>query len=121
MDNELNMDDLTTMINYLLNGSASPFDYDAAASLDGMDGVAMGDLAVLINLLLNGQASTLAAWTAVPVDGGIMIENPMGEKLEVYNFDAEVIAVVNGDKTLNLPAGIYLVSGEHASQEVVIQ
>ena len=121
MDNELNMDDLTTMINYLLNGSASPFDYDAAASLDGMDGVAMGDLAVLINLLLNGQASTLAAWTAVPVDGGIMIENPMGEKLEVYNFDAEVIAVVNGDKTLNLPAGIYLVSGKHASQEVVIQ
>ena len=55
------------------------------------------------------------------MDGAISIDNPMGERLEVYDIDAAVVATADSDAVINLPAGIYVVSGTAVSQEVVIE
>ena len=51
------------------------------------------------------------------------MSNRHGEKLEVYNLDAELIAVIDapGLHRLPVPAGTYLVSGEDASRKVVVK
>ncbi len=120
MNGFVTMDDLTLLINYLLTGYAEPFDV-VAADISGNSEVDMDDLTLLINILLTSSSKINMKWSAVPVDGGIKINNPLSESLEVYDFDAEQVAVTDGDAMLNLPAGIYLVSGSTTSVEVIVE
>ena len=120
MNGFVTMDDLTLLINYLLTGYAEPFDV-VAADISGNSEVDMDDLTLLINILLTSSSKINMKWSAVPVDGGIKIDNPLSERLEVYDFDAEQVAVTDGDAMLNLPAGIYLVSGTTTSVEVIVE
>ena len=50
-NSDINMDDLTALINYLLNGNASGIDM-TGADVDGDSTVDMDDLTALINYLL---------------------------------------------------------------------
>jgi hypothetical protein len=120
MNGFVTMDDLTLLINYLLTGYAEPFDV-VAADISGNSEVDMDDLTLLINILLTSSSKINMKWSAVPVDGGIKINNPLSERLEVYDFDAEQVAVTDGDAMLDLPAGIYLVSGATSSVEVIVE
>ena len=120
MNGFVTMDDLTLLINYLLTGYAEPFDV-VAADISGNSEVDMDDLTLLINILLTSSSKINMKWSAVPVDGGIKIDNPLSESLEVYDFDAEQVAVTDGDAMLDLPAGIYLVSGTTTSVEVIVE
>ena len=56
-DGRVNINDVTTVINYLLSGDGSSIDL-SAADLDGNGTVKINDVTELINLLLNGLHST---------------------------------------------------------------
>ncbi len=116
-DGNVNISDVTALINYLLSGDASPFDREAAdVNTDG--NVSISDVTALINLLLRGQSR---AWNALPVQGGIRVENPAGEALEVYNLDADAVATLTTSGTVSLPAGIYMVTSDTRSRKVVVK
>ncbi len=53
-EGDVNMDDLTALINYLLTGNGEGMNLDNAAACDGAEGVNMDDLTALINFLLTG-------------------------------------------------------------------
>ena len=114
------MDDLTALINYLVFGTTTGINM-VNADIDISGTVGMDDLTRLINILVYGTVTHNSGWNAVPVDGGILIDNPAKEYLEVYNLDAEVLATSNADAVLNLPSGTYLVSGASTSIEVIIE
>lgn len=116
----IGMDDLTALIRYLVFGNTTGINM-VNADIDTSGTVGMDDLALLINMLVYGTATLNSGWNAVPVDGGILIENPAKEYLEVYNLDAEVVARCSTDAVLNLPSGTYLVSGTSTSIEVIIE
>ena len=116
-DGNVNISDVTALINYLLRGDASPFDRLAAdVNTDG--NVNISDVTALINLLLHGQSM---AWNALPAQGGIRVENPAGEPLEVYNLDADAVAALTTSGTVSLPAGIYMVTSDTRSRKVVVK
>ena len=114
------MDDLTALINYLVFGNTTGINM-VNADIDTSGTVGMDDLTQLINILVYGHVVLNSGWNAVPVDGGILINNSTKEYLEVYNLDAEVVATCDGDALLNLPSGTYLVSGTSTSIEVIIE
>ena len=60
-EGDVNMDDLTALINYLLTNNGEGLNLDNAAACDGAEGVNMDDLTALINYLLTGN------WPAPPV------------------------------------------------------
>lgn len=120
MDGRLSIDDVTTLIGYLLTDHADPFDSEAA-DVNEDHVINISDVTTLINILLTEDFDKSREWIAVPVDGGIMIENPSNEALEVYDMDAEVVAVSNSSAMIDLPAGIYLVSSENTSRKVVVK
>ena len=116
-DGNVNISDVTALINYLLSGDASPFDRLAAdVNTDG--NVNISDVTALINLLLRGQSR---AWNALPVQGGIRVENPAGVTLEVYNLNADAVAALTTSGTVSLPAGIYMVTSDTRSRKVVVK
>lgn len=51
------------------------------------------------------------------------MKNPTGELLEVYDMDANCVAVDNrmGTANLELPAGIYFVTSDTESLKVVVK
>ena len=85
----------------------------------------INDVTSLISTVLGVQQNAAAAdyWDAVPVQGGIMVDNHSGEMLEVYDMDAACCALImsEGETFIDLPAGIYLVSGDTASRKVVVK
>lgn len=123
MDGTIDIADATTLINYLLYGEASPFNFEAAdLTLDGL--VDISDATALINILLYGPSQKiLSQWDAVPVTGGIHIEKTGNEVLEVYDLDANCCAVISsaGLVDIELPQGIYIVSGDTMSRKVVVK
>ena len=50
----VNIDDVTAMINYLLNVNVTPFNA-ANADVDGSERIAIEDVTATINYLLNGR------------------------------------------------------------------
>ena len=117
MDGNIGISDVSDLVDYVL-GSVPEVFSAAAADVD------QNDITALIDLILNPNRSlAMMKWNAVPLDGVIEINNPGGEKLEVYNLDAEVIAVINtpGKRNLSVPAGVYLISGDDESRKVVIK
>ena len=123
MDGVVDISDATTLINYLLSGFASPFDSEAAdMNQDGL--IDITDATTLINYLLSGSSNVMVGqWDAVPVDGGIRVENYSNEVLEVYDLDANCHAVIltPGEVGLELPQGIYIVAGDMVSRKVVVK
>ena len=124
MDGEVDINDITSLISYVLGNTVSPFD-NQAANVNGDDTIDINDITQLISIVLGASQSALKAgtWDAVPVEGGILIENYSGEMLEVYNMDADCCAVMmcDGETVVDLPQGIYLVSGDTASRKVVVK
>ena len=122
MDGSVGITDVTDLIDYLL-ASGTVID-EAAADVSGDNKVGVSDVTALIDLLLDPVATMNKAWDAMPTMGGIFIENQCdGEMLEIYDMDGNCKAVVmnSGDSTVELPAGIYLVSGDNRSRKVVVK
>ena len=123
MNGTVGIGDVTSLVDYVLNGYANPFDIDAA-DVDDSGSISIGDITMLIDMILNGSESlSVRKWTAVPIDGMIEINNRNGELLEVYDIDAEIVAEIKtaGMHRLSVPAGVYLVSGKNDSRKVVIK
>jgi endonuclease I len=120
MDGNVDINDVTTLIDYLLSNNIT-ID-TVAADLDGDNGITINDVTALIDLLLAGPAKVLM-WIATPADGGIFVENPTDELLEIYDMDAVCLKTVKGYEncTIELPAGIYIVSGDTRSSKVVVK
>lgn len=51
-DGEVDVQDITAMVNIILGKDDPTYDYEAA-ELDGNDGITVGDLTVLVNIILN--------------------------------------------------------------------
>ena len=124
MDGEVDINDVTALIAHVLGQVVSPFD-SQAANLNGDNEIDINDVTQLIAMVLGVRQNALTAgsWDAVPVQGGILVENYSGETLEIYDMDAECAAVVktNGEVMVDLPAGIYVVSGDTVSRKVVVK
>ena len=122
MDGNINITDVTVLINYLLSGSANPFD-EAAADVNHDTNINISDVTALINLILSSPHTMAAAWNAYPAVGGIRCENMGDNVLEVYNMDGDCCAVVKsqGESFVPVPAGIYVVATDDTSRKVVVK
>ena len=124
MDGYVDINDVTALIDHVLGKVVSPFDAQAAdVYSDGA--IDINDVTELIAIVLGLHQKKVAVgcWDAVPVQGGIMVDNRSGEMLEVYDMDADCYAVVmsDGETMIELPSGIYLVSSDTASRKVVVK
>lgn len=124
MDGEVDINDVTALISHVLGQAVDPFD-SQAANVNGDNDIDINDVTSLISIVLGVQQNAAASdyWDAVPVQGGIMVDNHSGEMLEVYDMDAACCALImsEGETFIDLPAGIYLVSGDTASRKVVVK
>jgi len=118
-DGKLSIGDVTTLISYLLGSEPLPFDI-LAADVNQDDKISIGDVTQLINLLLTGNAA-MTSWYALPSTGGIKVENPMAETLEVYDLNANVVATVHGNDFIQLPRGTYIVASTTRSRKVIVK
>lgn len=119
MDGSVSISDVTTLIDYLLSGQANPFD-SLAADVNADNTISISDVTSLIDLLLSSNATAIM-WNALPAQGGILIDNPAGETLEVYDLDANEVATVATSSRISLPAGIYMVTSDTRSRKVVVR
>ncbi len=119
-DGYVNISDAMMLINHLSGSTAATFDI-LAADLNNDGKVNITDASILINIILNSSIRANSSWDAMPAAGGMVIENPAGEPLEVFDMDGECVAAVTGDQQVKLPAGIYLVTSETASRKVVVK
>lgn len=124
MDGFVTIADVTTLIDYLLGSEVNKFDSNAA-DVNGDTQITIADVTALIDYLLSGATTAVikTEWEAVPMTEGIAIENPGGETLEIFNLDGDCVATTEtrGHDLIELPAGIYLVSGDTRSLKVVIK
>ena len=119
MDGEVGISDVSALIDYILTGSADPFNVHAA-DMDQDETVGISDVSSLIDYLLVGSKAA-TKWIALPASGGIKVDNAAGEVLEVYDLDANLVATVSGATTIEVPAGIYLVTSATCSRKVVVK
>ena len=121
MDGEVSIGDVTTLVDYMLSGDIIQFDA-VAADVNQDETISIGDVTALIDMLLNPSAAAVAKqWDAMPTSGGILIENPVGEFIEIYNLDGDCIATVTGEGAVELAAGIYVVATDDMSRKVVVK
>lgn len=123
MDGTVNVTDVTALVNYLLGGSSAQISIDAA-DMSGDGSVNVTDVTMLINSIMASRSFMMGrGWDAVPVDGGILVENPDGEELEVYDFDGNSVMILDnvGETNVSLPMGIYIVASDSASRKVVVR
>ena len=123
IDGQVNVTDVTLLISYQLGNAVSPFDTQAADfNEDGV--INITDVTMLINYVLSSSKKCAQHWDAVPVTGGILVDSPAGEVIEVYDMDGNCNAVVlttGDDVVIDLPAGIYVVATDDASRKVVVK
>ena len=121
MDGEVSIGDVTTLVDYMLSGDIVQFDA-VAADVNQDETISIGDVTALIDMLLNPSAAAVTKqWDAMPTTGGILIENPVGEFIEIYNLDGDCIATVTGEGAVELAAGIYVVATDDMSRKVVVK
>ena len=119
MDGIVSIDDVTALIDFLL-GTGVTID-EQAADVDASGDIDINDVTALIDILLGVNNMT---WNAMPTDSGIFIEIfNENEILEIYDMDAVCMKTVEGYGTysIDLPAGIYIVSGDNRSSKVVVK
>ena len=121
MDGEVSIGDVTTLVDYMLSGDIIQFDA-VAADVNQDETISIGDVTALIDMLLNpSAAAVMKQWDAMPTTGGILIENPVGELIEIYNLDGDCIATITGEGAVELAAGIYVVATDDMSRKVVVK
>ena len=122
MDGSVTIADVSTLIDYLLSGDVTPFD-ELAADVNQDQSITIADVSALIDILLEGPVKALSSrWDAVPVKDGILCENYSDEILEIFDYEGNRCGVVSrGECVIDLPNGIYLVTGEEISRKVVVK
>ena len=121
MDGEVSIGDVTTLVDYMLSGDIIQFDA-VAADVNQDETISIGDVTALIDILLNPSATAvMKQWDAIPTSGGILIENPVDEFIEIYNLDGDCIATITGEGVVELAAGIYVVATDDMSRKVVVK
>lgn len=123
MDGAIDVSDVTALIAHILGTEVTPFN-EAAADVTSDSSIDVSDVTALIAIILGNNPSTaLLNWYAVPAADGVLVNNPMGETLEVFDLDANCVATVNanGLTAIQLPSGIYLVSSDTVSRKVVVK
>ena len=119
MDGIVSIDDVTALIDFLL-GTGVTID-EQAADVDASGDIDINDVTALIDILLGVNNRT---WNAMPTTSGIFIEIfNENEILEIYDMDAVCLKTVEGSGvfSIDLPAGIYIVSGDNRSCKVVVK
>ena len=103
LDGTVDVSDVTAVISYVLGD--------------------ISDVTAVIAIVLNTNTSKVMTWNAVPADGGILVNNPLGDNLEIYDLDANCVAMVDktSASTIKLPAGVYLVTSDTISRKVVVK
>lgn len=119
MSGLVGISDVTTLIDYILSGDVTPFN-TLAADVDQDGKIGISDVTVLIDMILQGGSSTLK-WNALPAQGGIKVDNPAGETLEVYDLDANLVATLSTSTTIQVPIGTYLVTSTTRSRKVTVK
>lgn len=123
-DGNVNISDVTALIDYLL-GSHDDQAFDTnAADVNQDSSINISDVTMLIDMLLNGSVAMVlqtSDWDAVPAAGGIDLTTSGEEVIEIYDFDANLVATVHRSGLVELPAGIYVVTSETASRKVVVK
>lgn len=120
MDGNVNISDVTALIDYILTGNVTPFDRNAA-DVDQNGNIDISDITALIDYILTGSYAKAKAWNALPAADGIAIDNPIGETLEVYDLNANLVATISATGSVKLPAGIYMVTSDTRSRKVVVK
>ena len=121
MDGRVDVADVSDLISYILGKTVSPFNIDAAYVNDD-DKIDVADISALIDNILGKRTVQLRAWDALPDTDGIEVLNPDLEQLEIYDFDADCVAVVStATAKVQLPAGVYIVATDAASRKVVVK
>lgn len=118
-DGSVNIADVTVLIDYLLGSAVTTFD-ELAADTNQDNDINIADVTKLIDMLLSDNYNALI-WNAFPAMGGISINNPCHETIEVYDMDAQLVATLSSSQTINLPKGIYLVTSDTRSRKVVVK
>ena len=118
MDGLTNIADVTALIDHLLGSTLDQFN-ELAADVDQNETINIADVTGIIDLLLNGPQSMV--WHALPSSEGIIIINPDGVALEVFDMDANLVATSSNSQEITLGKGIYLVSSENRSRKVVVK
>jgi len=119
MDGKLGISDVSALVDYILSGDVTPFNV-LAADVDQNGTIGISDASNLIDLILQGSSAAMK-WTALPAQGGIKVDNPAGETLEVYDLDANLVATLSGAATIEVPAGVYLVTSDKRSRKVIVK
>ena len=123
MDGAVNIADVTTLIDYLLGSNVSQFD-EVAADVNSDKVINIADVTALIDRLLSSSTYAMQQdWDACPSVGGIYVENYSRESLEIYDMEGDCCAVImsQGEFSIELPAGIYVVASDTRSRKVVVK
>ena len=119
MDGKVGISDVSALVDYILSGDVTPFNV-LAADVDQNGTIGISDASNLIDLILQGSSAAMK-WTALPAQGGIKVDNPAGVTLEVYDLEANLVATLSGAATIEVPAGVYLVTSDKRSRKVVVK
>ncbi len=119
MDGKVGISDVSALVDYILSGDVAPFNV-LAADVDQNGTIGISDASVLIDMILQGGSAAMK-WAALPALGGIKVDNPAGETLEVYDLDANLVATFSGAATIEVPAGVYLVTSDKRSRKVIVK
>lgn len=121
-DGDIDVADVTILINYILGANTPSFNLEVA-DLSGDGSYEVDDVAILISMILGTNNTLAMRWEAVPALGGIAVTNPAGEMLEVYDLEANCVSTITkvGETYVSLPAGTYLVTSETVSRKVVVK
>lgn len=117
MDGTINIADVTALISLALTDGAT---YNPIADINQDSQINIADVTGLISIVLQGNNGS-TRWNALPTQGGIRIKNPMGELLEVYDLDANLVATTSTSGTTILPQGTYIVSSNTCSRKVIVK
>ena len=119
MDGKVGISDVSALVDYILSGDVAPFNV-LAADVDQNGTIGISDASILIDMILQGGNAAMK-WTVLPAQGGIKVDNPAGETLEVYDLDANLVATLSGAATIEVPAGVYLVTSDKRSRKVIVK
>ena len=117
-DGTVNIADVTVLISLVLKGNTAPWNPIADINQDGQ--ITIADVTILISIVLKGGNNAMR-WKALPSQGGISIDNPKGEMLEVYNLDANLVTSTTATTNIALQRGIYIVCSDTRSSKVVVK
>jgi hypothetical protein len=118
MDGQVDVSDVTALISYVLGNQVAPFNVSAANLTDDED-IDISDVTALISIVLNDNITT--TWRALPAARGIVVDNPHGTEIAIYDMEARLVATTVTSSAFTLPAGIYIVTADSGSRKVIVK